>query len=49
MTSIERDIREVSETLKNLLHDEPYNEVAVAHWTNELDKLQKKAVEKKEK
>ncbi len=49
MTRTELDIQEVSETLKNLLHYEPYNEVAVAHWTNELDKLQKKAVEKKEK
>ena len=46
MTNIERDIREVSETLKNLLHYEPYNEAAVAYWTNELDKLRKKAAEK---
>jgi len=43
MTRIEEDIEDVSETLKNLLHYEPYNEVAVAYWTNELDKLRKQA------
>jgi hypothetical protein len=47
MTSIERDIREVSEILKNLFHYEPYNETAIAYWTNELDKLRKKAAEQK--
>ncbi len=47
MTSIEQDIREVSEILKNLFHYEPYNPIAIAHWTNELEKLQKKAAEQK--
>ena len=32
--------------LKNLMHYEPYNEGAWAYWTNELDKLRKKAAEK---
>ena len=48
MTNIERDIREVSEMLKNLMHYEPYNEGAWAYWTNELDRLRKKAEEGKE-
>tara|TARA_R110002020_G_scaffold369320_2_gene581156 strand:- start:6654 stop:6803 length:150 start_codon:yes stop_codon:yes gene_type:complete len=48
MTNIERDIREVSETLKDLHRYEPYNEGAWAYWTNELDKLRRKAAEEKE-
>ena len=48
MTKIERDIREVSEILKNLMHYEPYNPIAIDHWTYELEKLQKKAAEGKE-
>ena len=38
---VEEKIREYSEELKNLLHYEPYNEVAVAYITNKLDKLRK--------
>ena len=39
---VEEKIREYSEELKNLFHYEPYNEVAIAYITNELDKLRKK-------
>ena len=39
---VEEKIREYNEELKNLLHYEPYNEVAVTYITNELDKLRKK-------
>ena len=38
---VEEKIREYSEELKNLLHYEPYNEVAVSYITNKLDKLRK--------
>jgi len=39
---VEEKIREYSEELKNLFHYEPYNKVAIAYITNELDKLRKK-------
>ena len=41
MSNTEEEIREYSEQLKNLFHYEPYNEVAIAYVTNELDKLRK--------
>ena len=40
MSETEEQIRELSEELKNLMHyDEGYNEVAINHVVDKLDKL----------
>ncbi len=40
MTEQEKEIHELSEELKNLMHyDEGYNEVAINHVVDKLDKL----------
>ncbi len=44
MSETEEQIRQLSEELKNLMHyDEGYNEIAINHVIDQLDKLRLKS------